>query len=163
MILGGAGGMRLALPLPPLVLPVARPSAPSTVPAVRRRCITLVGLVLCMSLCTGGLDLLQLVAWTGMVVARCQQGTLSQSISTTFDGAHPCALCALIARQRQQQPDRLVAVMQLMQHLAKVAVVPAQLGADLPAMGTDPAGDWSYRSNMHSRDLAAPPTPPPDA
>jgi len=131
--------------------------------AVRRRCLSLIGLILGVSLCTGGLDLLQLVAWTGMVVVRCQQQSLSASISTTFDGAHPCPLCRMIAKSRSQDPDRLAAVMQLLQHLAKVAVVPQLLAADAPVVSPNRAGHASACATRYRREHLAPPTPPPDA
>jgi len=131
--------------------------------AVRRRCLTLIGLILGASLCTGGLDLLQLVAWTGMVVTRCQQESLSTSITTTFDGRHPCALCTMIAKQRQQNPDRLLAVMQLLQHLAKVAVVPQHLHLHLVVVCLRDAGEWPDRTGWYQREHGAPPTPPPEA
>ena len=140
---------------------IASLSTQSKVPAVRHRRVSLLGVIICISLCAGGLDLLQVVAWTGMVVTRCQQGTLSQSITTTFDGAHPCPLCTLIAQQRQQHPDRQAAVLQLMQRLGKVALVPAEGLSDLPAVATMTERDWSYRSTLRSLDDAAPPTRPP--
>ncbi len=41
--------------------------------------------------------LLQSVAWTQMLVARSQTGSLVEAVKTTFDGAHPCSLCKRIA------------------------------------------------------------------
>jgi len=130
---------------------------------MRRRLLTLIGLILGASLCTGGLDLLQLVAWTGMVVARCQQQSLVTSLSTTFDGAHPCALCTLISKQRSQDPDRLAAVTQLLQHLSKVAVVPPVLTTAACVVATSGDSHAPERAGWYRRDHLAPPTPPPDA
>lgn len=63
-----------------------------TAPPWGRRCIVL---LLCLSL---GLHwvLLQGVAWTGMLVAFSAQGSVSAAVEKTFDGQHPCALCATV-------------------------------------------------------------------
>jgi len=42
------------------------------------------------------LGLLQVVAWTGMMVENVQAGDLDEAIEKTFDGEHPCALCHLV-------------------------------------------------------------------
>ena len=40
--------------------------------------------------------LLQVVAWTGMVVSYSQDAPLSEAVAKTFDGKHPCKLCKQI-------------------------------------------------------------------
>ena len=44
------------------------------------------------------LPLLQVVAWTGMVVKYAQTAPLSTAIEMTFDGDHPCPLCLAIRK-----------------------------------------------------------------
>ncbi len=50
---------------------------------------------------------LQSVAWVGMVYTYAKQAGLSEGISMTFDGDHPCCLCKAIqkgkADERKQQ------------------------------------------------------------
>jgi hypothetical protein len=40
---------------------------------------------------------LQSVAWTTMLAANLQSGSLSQALEKTFDGRHPCPLCRAVA------------------------------------------------------------------
>jgi len=55
-------------------------------------------LVVCLLSATLGFhwDLLQSVAWVGMIVNYSARGTLEEAVSKTFDGRHPCPLCKLI-------------------------------------------------------------------
>ena len=46
------------------------------------------------------LPVLQVVAWTGMVVKYAQEVPLTEALEMTFDGDHPCPLCKVI-RQAQ--------------------------------------------------------------
>ena len=43
-----------------------------------------------------------------MLVERTQTASLEEAVKTTFDGAHPCALCKRIAdeKQKEQQPEQ---------------------------------------------------------
>lgn len=55
--------------------------------------------------------LLQTVAWTGMLIAYSQDGTVREAVTKTFDGNHPCPLCRAIQQGREeerQQEDRPV-------------------------------------------------------
>jgi hypothetical protein len=51
--------------------------------------------------------LLQTIAWTGMIVSYSRDASLSEAVSKTFDGQHPCCMCKVIkqarAEERQQQ------------------------------------------------------------
>lgn len=56
--------------------------------------------------CTLGLHwaLLQVAAWTGMVVTYSQTVPVKEALAMTFDGQHPCNLCKLVrAGQRSEQ------------------------------------------------------------
>ena len=46
---------------------------------------------------------LQTVAWTTMLANNLCSESLSQAVSKTFDGAHPCCLCKAIAAAKQEQ------------------------------------------------------------
>ena len=40
---------------------------------------------------------LQSFAWTSMLIEYSKRGPLCQAIAQTFDGAHPCSLCHIVA------------------------------------------------------------------
>src|SRR6476620_10779534 len=46
---------------------------------------------------------LQAVAWTGMVVSYSQSAPLTEAVSKTFDGQHPCKLCKKIEQGRKAE------------------------------------------------------------
>jgi hypothetical protein len=52
-------------------------------------------------LSAGPLGLLQVVAWTGMVVDYSSRYGLTEGISRTFDGKHPCSMCETITQTRK--------------------------------------------------------------
>ena len=77
---------------------------------------------------------LQALAWTGMIVSRSQTATVSEAVSTTFDGDHPCALCQVVEkgqqREQENQDARLVEVLAKLSFLQPAAVaVPAPTSA----------------------------------
>ncbi len=100
--------------------------------------------------------LLQTVAWTGMLVSYSRDGSLTEAVSKTFDGKHPCCMCKAIesgrkAEQKQSQdkfaPD------------AKIkCVLPAERGLFYAPLGTElpaplPETFHSFQTEPH--------TPPP--
>lgn len=97
---------------------------------------------------------LQVVAWTGMVISYSQEATLSQAVSETFDGKHPCALCKRIAEAK---------------HAEKKPEFKFEIGKlEFPraceeSVLSPPSTFWEYRaSDVQSRLLnRAPPSPPP--
>lgn len=72
--------------------------------------------------------LLQSVAWTQMLVERTQQASFGEAVKTTFDGAHPCAMCKRITdgKQKEQQPEQtlLKVKLEVIFERAVVAVFP---------------------------------------
>ena len=52
---------------------------------------------------------LQGVAWTSMLAENLTHGSLAQSLETTFDGEHPCALCKVIAAAKKTDSKNEVA------------------------------------------------------
>lgn len=59
-------------------------------------------LALCLSLGLHWLAL-QSVAWTTMLVANVRHTTLSEAVAKTFDGAHPCDLCQVVAQGKKSE------------------------------------------------------------
>lgn len=43
---------------------------------------------------------LQTAAWTGMIVSYSRDASLTEALSKTFDGQHPCCLCKMIQKGR---------------------------------------------------------------
>jgi hypothetical protein len=46
---------------------------------------------------------LQTVAWTTMLADNLRQHSLTEAVSQTFDGQHPCCLCKAIAAGKQSE------------------------------------------------------------
>jgi hypothetical protein len=46
---------------------------------------------------------LQSVAWVGMVVSYSQEASVTEAISKTFDGEHPCRLCEFVKEGRKAE------------------------------------------------------------
>ncbi len=61
---------------------------------------------LALRLLGGDLAVLQLVAWTSMILTRAPEQGMTAALESTFDGEHPCALCSAIAQahDRDQKP-----------------------------------------------------------
>lgn len=49
------------------------------------------------------LPLLQVAAWTGMVIRYSKDASIEEAIRKTFDGEHPCRMCCAI-RKAQAKP-----------------------------------------------------------
>ena len=60
-------------------------------------------LLLALALLSGQSAGLQLVAWAGMLAARAPEVGLATAVRTTFDGQHPCGVCALVAALADQE------------------------------------------------------------
>ena len=43
---------------------------------------------------------LQSIAWTAMIVDYSKHASLSKALAQTFDGAHPCSLCRIVAKSK---------------------------------------------------------------
>jgi hypothetical protein len=57
-----------------------------------RRRVLLTWLML-MFLVGGHWGMLQVMAWTGMVISYSRDASFAEALSMTFDGEHPCAFC----------------------------------------------------------------------
>ena len=49
--------------------------------------------------------MLQIVAWSRMLVDYSAQAGLAEGASMTFDGKHPCHMCQAIAESRKHQAE----------------------------------------------------------
>lgn len=48
-------------------------------------------------------NLLQVVAWGGMIVKFAQQGSVTEAVEKTFDGEHPCSMCKAIEKGKAEE------------------------------------------------------------
>ncbi len=102
---------------------------------------------------------LQVTAWTGMLVARSQTEGVAEAVKTTFDGEHPCVMCSAIeSGQKEEKRNDMDAPM--MKALMEVKLV-AMENAVLPAPSATSKMHWMKFSPMASLRTDAPPTPPP--
>lgn len=46
---------------------------------------------------------LQSVAWVGMIISYSQTATLSEAVSKTFDGKHPCRMCLAVKEGKKAE------------------------------------------------------------
>lgn len=102
---------------------------------------------------------LQVTAWTGMLVTRAPELGVARAVETTFDGAHPCRMCEAVEvgkqEEQKQQPVSPTpgAVKEVKLVSFKIITVPAILDAGV--------WQWPDFLNGSGRRLDAPPTPPP--
>jgi len=98
--------------------------------------------------------LLQSVAWVGMLVTYSQTALLTEAISMTFDGEHPCKLCLVVKEgKRAESKQALVKFEVKLDFLCSepVAFLPPSLPFTL----------LSADSIFSSARCEAPPGPPP--
>lgn len=100
---------------------------------------------------------LQMVAWMGMLAVNTRDGDFANALEKTFDGKHPCPLCAAVEagkqKEKEQQQKQFVdAVNKVNAVLAVSFELPEQTASSLHYSGfADSAEAVSIR----------PPSPPP--
>ncbi len=98
-----------------------------------------------------------MVAWMGMFAVNSQLGDLAGALEKTFDGKHPCPLCAAVEagqqKEKEQQQKQLVDTVNKVNAVPMVAFVLPQ-----PAEAM-----LSYFETVGSCDPVSirPPSPPP--
>ncbi len=120
--------------------------------------------LLALRLLGGDVAMLQVVAWTGMIVSRTAGRGVAAALESTFDGEHPCPLCNALKEvkpsgQEQQPvaPDGLITKLRLKDMLRAGDLTlhaPPAFLAECSAPATDPVMRGMSRSD-------APAVPPP--
>jgi hypothetical protein len=120
--------------------------------------------LLALRLLGGDVAMLQIVAWTGMIVSRSAERGVAAAVESTFEGDEPCPLCKAVQAVQQSgseepppTPDGLVGKLKLKDMLQAedlVVMALAVLHQSSPAPAIDPALHGHTRSD-------APPVPPP--
>lgn len=57
----------------------------------------------CLQLCLGVDGVLQVVAWSRMLMDYSSEEGLARGMAMTFDGQHPCKLCKAIAKSQKER------------------------------------------------------------
>jgi len=103
--------------------------------------------------------ILQVAAWTGMLVERTQSAGVVRAVTTTFDGDHPCGMCTAIEaaqkQERQSQPE--FPALKAMEEV-KLVMMEFVKAPPIPVGGK---AQWSEFLNLAVWRADAPPTPPP--
>jgi hypothetical protein len=99
---------------------------------------------------------LQSLAWTTMLIEYSKHTTLSQAITQTFDGDHPCAMCKGI-NAAQHSPKK--------QQATSTASKPDLICIARPFDFIPPFEQFQFAriSTVFSQSRQSPPTPPPRA
>lgn len=101
-----------------------------------RRLAHFLSLIVAVQLLGGHWAVLQTVAWTRMFVENVQGESVTEALSKTFDGQHPCQLCQRISKERQSEkkPERLL-------ELTKLTLF---LQENESPIGIRPVADWKW-------------------
>ncbi len=107
--------------------------------------------------------MLQVVAWSRMLVDYSAQAGLAEGMSMTFDGQHPCCMCKAIAESRKQQRDTDKELPDLisLRLVLKEFVPPGTTAAPAPRAVAFRAEGFVPLSNGSSVHGEGPPVPPP--
>lgn len=73
--------------------------------------------------------LLQGIAWTGMLVAYASEGSVVEAVEKTFDGLHPCPLCAKVKEGRDSEQEQPLPVEQGLKKISAVLATGIRLVA----------------------------------
>jgi hypothetical protein len=98
--------------------------------------------------------LLQTVAWTGMLADNLCTKSLTEAVSDTFDGHHPCPLCrAIAAGKKSEKKNEIVTASQKFEF---------PLAAENITLTAPPAAQPAPAlSSIPKSCLQKPPVPPP--
>lgn len=114
---------------------------------------TLLGLTLAFALGAHWL-VLQSVAWVGMIVTYSQDAPLTEAISMTFDGAHPCKLCKVVKEGKAAEQKQA-----LVKYELKFDFLSSETPVLLPLLL--PSTRLTHSSMHAAARVEAPPGPPP--
>ncbi|MBK1834425.1 hypothetical protein [Roseibacillus ishigakijimensis] len=108
--------------------------------------------------------MLQIIAWTGMLLDNSRENSMADAIEMTFDGSKPCGLCCAIAEAKEQKKEDPLAPApsegrdQLRLDLFPSSDPKAQSGRSFRLQAGPPAGEQVAFWAEH---VASVPSPPP--
>lgn len=105
--------------------------------------------------------ILQMCAWTGMVARFAQEGPVTEAISKTLDGKHPCRLCHAVrdGRAEERKAGKAAMVAPVKWDLLMANLRPTTLG---PVESDGRLMTFGFLARP-SKDRSSPPVPPPRA
>lgn len=121
--------------------------------------------LLALRLLGGDVAMLQVVAWTGMLVTRTAERGVAAAVESTFEGDEPCPLCKAVkavqqSDQKEDQPanpESLITKLKL-KDMVRTDDLAALPPAHVPDRSPAPAMSDAKRGPARSD---APPVPPP--
>ena len=128
-----------------------------------KRLRTFLVLLSCLHLCAGVDAMLQIVAWSRMLVDYSAQAGLAEGASMTFDGKHPCRMCQALAesRKRQAEEKKEPPDTSPLKRISNEFVAPAISEAPTPYVVEFPIIDFLPQAAGSSLYAKTPPVPPP--
>ena len=72
-----------------------------------RRAFNSILLLCCVWLAVGPLAILQIGAWSWMMLSYSQESSLKQAVSETFSDQRPCGMCKLIDSVEQESKEEI--------------------------------------------------------
>ena len=120
-----------------------------------RQKLTKVAVVFSLVLAIGGQwGILQSIAWIGMAVSYSQDSALTEAISKTFDGNHPCQLCKVVQEGKKSERKQASLKVDTKLEFLPVGAFPLLHAPLLFVVRSD------QTDSMRSR-VESPPIPPP--
>jgi len=98
--------------------------------------------------------LLQTVAWTTMLANNLQSHSISEAVSDTFDGKHPCPLCRAIAAAKKSEKKSEAVSPTIKMEFPPVA-------AKFTFISPEPISAFSLAKLSAASAFQKPPLPPP--
>lgn len=98
--------------------------------------------------------LLQTVAWTAMLAGNLQSHSISEAVSDTFDGKHPCPLCRAIAAAKKSEKKS-----EAVSSTVKMEFPP--VAAKFKFISPEPVSAFSPAKLSADSSFQKPPLPPP--
>jgi hypothetical protein len=92
----------------------------------------------------GHLALLQTIAWGNMLVEFSSESSLSEAMDKTFDGEHPCSLCKVVRKSKNEEEKKplLKAEMKMEVALPAPVKVPFPRSTEIEFRVTEYAGTF---------------------
>ncbi len=124
---------------------------------------TIFAILGCLHLLGGPYSIVQIYAWSNMLVSYSKGSSISEAVTDTFSGEKPCHLCKKITEaksstpKKKQNPEPLTAPEKLTQHLFPPSIASLKNPSHTPL----PSPNFLPPHISLSSPPLPPPTPPP--
>lgn len=124
---------------------------------MRRNCPALFLVVALFSATGGQLALLQIAAWSGMVVRYSTESGLRRGLVRTFSGKEPCPMCRHVARAQQEQAKNEPAALTVSATEREVFLAPAPVTLAFASWPVRPPVAPAWRGPERHEPVPVPP------